>query len=521
MKKTIKIRNKNGVKEREINYIPVRFIIAILLIILETAAVIGITMLCAIYIPYFYLAMYATQVFCVLKIINSEENPDYKIPWLLFVLIVPVAGFMIYFMFYDRKLARKQIKRIQKILSQQIHTKDEKTLEKLKQEDKQAYLQANLLCKLSDTHLYQNTTATYYDMGEKLFPAMLEDMKKAEKFIFLEYFIIEEGNFWNSMLDILKEKAAAGVDVRVVYDDVGCMMTLPGNYYKTLKSYGIKAVCFSRLKGQADNEFNNRSHRKIMVIDGKVGYTGGVNIADEYINEKKLYGLWKDVGIRLEGEAVAQLTSIFLVDYELNVKTPVSEFNPYFWTGCSVENEGYMIPFGDGPRPMFKHRVAKIMLMNMLSQAQDYVYMMSPYLIIDNELCQAIENAAMRGIDVRIITPHIPDKKVVFVMTRSYYKRLTDAGVKIYEFEPGFVHAKVYISDDKYAIVGTINLDYRSLVHHFENGVWLYKHKVLGQIKEDMEETMKKSLYMTDNMIKNTLGQRFIRALVRALSPML
>ena len=330
MKKTIKIRNKNGVKEREINYIPVRFIIAILLIILETAAVIGITMLCAIYIPYFYLAMYATQVFCVLKIINSEENPDYKIPWLLFVLIVPVAGFMIYFMFYDRKLARKQIKRIQKILSQQIHTKDEKTLEKLKQEDKQAYLQANLLCKLSDTHLYQNTTATYYDMGEKLFPAMLEDMKKAEKFIFLEYFIIEEGNFWNSMLDILKEKAAAGVEVRVVYDDVGCMMTLPGNYYKTLKSYGIKAVCFSRLKGQADNEFNNRSHRKIMVIDGKVGYTGGVNIADEYINEKKLYGLWKDVGIRLEGEAVAQLTSIFLVDYELNVKTPVSEFNPYF-----------------------------------------------------------------------------------------------------------------------------------------------------------------------------------------------
>ncbi len=521
MKKKIKIRNKNGVKEREINYIPVRFIIAILLIILETAAVIGITMLCAVYIPYFYLAMYATQVFCVLKIINSEENPDYKIPWLLLVLIVPVAGFMIYFMFYDRKLARKQIKRIQKILSQQIHTKDESTLKKLEQEDKQAYLQANLLCKLSDTHLYQNTTATYYDMGEKMFLAMLEDMKKAEKFIFLEYFIIEEGHFWNSMLAILKEKVAAGVEVRVVYDDVGCMMTLPGNYYKMLRNYGIKAVCFSRLKGQADNEFNNRSHRKIMVIDGKVGYTGGVNIADEYINEKKLYGLWKDVGIRLEGEAVAQLTSIFLVDYELNVKTPVSEFNPYFWTGCSVENEGYMIPFGDGPRPMFKHRVAKIMLMNMLSQAQDYVYMMSPYLIIDNELCQAIENAAMRGIDVRIITPHIPDKKVVFVMTRSYYKRLTDAGVKIYEFEPGFVHAKVYISDDKYAIVGTINLDYRSLVHHFENGVWLYKHEVLEQIKEDMEETMKKSLYMTDNMIKNTLGQRFIRALVRALSPML
>lgn len=514
-------KNNNEVKQQGANYIPVRFLIAILLIILETAAVLTITILCAIYIPYFYLAMYATEIFCVLKIINSQENPDYKIPWLLFVLVVPVAGFMIYFMFYDRRLTKKQIKRIEKINSQQIQAKDEETLERLKAEDRQAYLQANLLCKLSNTHVYQNTESEYFDMGEKLHVAMLEDLKKAEKFIFLEYFIIEEGIFWNSILDILKEKAAKGVDVRVIYDDIGCMFTLPGDYYKTLRSYGIKAVSFARLKGQADNEFNNRSHRKIMVIDEKVGYTGGVNIADEYINEKKLFGLWKDVGIRLEGEAVAQLTSIFLADYELNVKTPVPDFNPYFWSSSSVKKDGYMIPFGDGPGPMFKRRVAKTMIMNMLNQAQHYVYMMSPYLIIDNELCQAIENAALRGIDVRIITPHIPDKKIVFVMTRSHYKRLMDAGVKIYEFEPGFVHAKVYLSDDKYAIVGTINLDYRSLVHHFENGVWIYKHEVLSQIKDDMEGTMNQSLVMTDKSIKNTLLQRAIRAFVRALSPML
>ena len=521
MKKKIVIYDKDGAKEQEINYIPVRFIIAILLIILEVAAVLTLTILCALYIPYFYLAMYATQIFCVLKIINSQENPDYKIPWLLFVLVVPVAGFMIYLMFYDRKLSKKYVKRLRTIGSQQIKTKDEATLAKLKQEDKQAYLQANQLCKLASTHVYQNTKAKYFDMGEKMFAAMVEDLKKAEKFIFLEYFIIEEGTFWNGLLDVLKEKAAAGVEVRVVYDDVGCMCTLPGDYYKTLQSCGIKAVCFSRLKGQADNEFNNRSHRKIMVIDGKVGYTGGVNIADEYINEKVLFGLWKDVGIRLEGEAVAQLTSIFLADYEMNVKTPVAEFAPYFGNGSSLADEGYVIPFGDGPNPMFKHRVAKIMIMNMLNQAQDYVYMMSPYLIIDNELCQAMENAAMRGIDVRIITPHIPDKKVVFVMTRSYYKRLMDAGVKIYEFEPGFVHAKVYLSDDKYSIVGTINLDYRSLVHHFENGVWLYKHEVLGQIKDDLENTISKSIEVTDGLIKETILQRLIRAVVRALSPML
>lgn len=521
MKKKIVIYDAGGAKEKEVNYIPVRFIIAILLILLETLAVLGIVVLCALYIPYFYLAMFATQVFCVLKIINSQENPDYKIPWLLFVLVVPVAGFMIYFMFYDRKLSKKFVKRMKKIGSQQVRTQDEETLQKLKAEDKQAYLNANLLCKLSATHVYQNTAARYFDMGEKLFAAMLEDLKKAEKFIFLEYFIIEEGIFWNSILAILKEKAAKGVEVRVVYDDVGCMCTLPGNYYKTLRDYGIKVVCFSRLKGQADNEFNNRSHRKIMVIDGKVGYTGGVNIADEYINELVLFGLWKDVGIRLEGEAVTQLTSIFLADYEMNVKTPVTEFAPYFWNGTSVKNDGYVIPFGDGPSPMFRHRVAQTMIMNMLNQAEDYVYMMSPYLIIDNELCQAMENAAMRGIDVRIITPHIPDKKIVFVMTRSYYKRLMDAGVKIYEFEPGFVHAKVYLSDDKVGIVGTINLDYRSLVHHFENGVWLYKHEVLSQIKDDMTATMSQSLSMADEPIKDTLLQRFIRAVVRAVSPML
>ena len=503
------------------NYIPVRFWIAIALIIMETAAVIGIVILCALYIPYFYIAMYATQVFCVLKIINSPENPDYKVPWLLFVLVVPVAGFMIYFMFYNRKLDRGQIKRIKKIFSQQVDTKDMGTLSELKSEDKKAYLQANQLCKISYSHLYKNTDAQYFEMGEKLFPAMVEDLKKAEKFIFMEYFIIEEGLFWNTILEILKEKAKTGVDVRVVYDDVGCMCTLPGDYHKTLNKYGIKAVCFSRLRGQADNEFNNRSHRKITVIDGRVGYTGGINLADEYINQVEKHGVWKDVGIRIEGDAVNQLTSLFLVDYELNVRTDVEPFEPYFTDGVSVKDSGYMIPFGDGPGPIYKHRVAKIAIMNMLNQAEDYVYMMTPYLIIDNELCQCIENAALRGIDVRIITPHIPDKKIIFLMTRSYYKRLKDAGVKIYEYEPGFIHAKVYISDDKYGIVGTVNMDYRSLVHHFENGIWLYNHQVLSQIKDDVEATLAQSIAVTDEHIKNTWGQRLIRALVRILSPLL
>lgn len=521
MKKKVLTYDQYGAKEREVEYIPVRFIIAIALIVLETLGVLSLTILCALHIPYFYILMYLTEIFCVLKIINSEENPEYKVPWLLFVLIVPVAGFLIYFMFYNRQLSKKWIKRMHAIREQHVHTDDQKALDKLEAEGKTAYLQANLLRKISGTHLYQNTDIQYFEMGEKLFAAMLEDLRKAEKFIFMEYFIIEEGLFWNSILDILKEKASKGVDVRVVYDDIGCMKTLPGNYYKILQGYGIKAIPFSVLRGQANNEFNNRSHRKITVIDGKVAYTGGVNIADEYINEVEKFGVWKDVGIRLEGKAVAEMTSTFLGDYEMSVKTPVSDASIYYENTVSVENEGYVIPFGDGPVPIYQRRVAKIMLLNMLNQAQEYVYMMSPYLIIDNELCEAMENAAMRGIDVRIITPHIPDQKIVFLMTRSHYKRLMDAGVKIYEYEPGFVHAKVYLSDDKYAIVGTINLDYRSLVHHFENGVWMYRHEVLETIKNDVSNTMKQSLGVTDELIKDTLVQKLIRVLVRVFSPML
>ena len=521
MKKKIIIHDRYGVKEKEIDYIPIRFIIAILLIILETTAVIVITMLCGAYIPYFYIAMWATEIFCVLKIINSEENPDYKIPWLLVTLLIPVAGFMLYFMFYNRKLTTQQVKRINKITEQQNYTDDSESFAILENEDRKAYLQAKLLCRLAHSHLYRNTKAIYFPIGEDMNKAMLNDLQRAEKFIFLEYFIIEEGIFWSGILDILKRKASQGIEVRVVYDDVGCMLTLPGDYYKTLQGYGIKAVRFSPLKGQADNEFNNRNHRKIMVIDCKIGYTGGVNIADEYINQKKLFGKWKDVGIRLNGEAVKQLTSIFLADYELNVRTPVEDFSPYFNDTISILDDGYTVPFGDGPNPMFKHRAAKTMIMNILNQAQDYVYMMSPYLIIDNELCQTIENAAMRGVDVRIITPHIPDKKIVFMMTQSYYKRLTEAGVRIFEYKPGFVHAKVYLSDDEYAIVGTINLDYRSLVHHFENGVWLYKHNVLAEIKSDMTATMSECIEMNKTNIKDNIVQKLIRSLVRIFSPML
>ena len=521
MKKTIRYDVNEKTVEKEVNYIPVRYIIAVLITLFEVLAVIGIVVALCYFVPYFYLAAYATEIFCIIRIIASDDNPDYKVPWLLFVLIIPVAGFMLYFLFYSRKLQRKYIKRLNELNSNAYQTEDEALLSSLQKEDRTAAAQAKMLMNIAETHLFTNTRQEYFPLGEDMHCRMLTDLEKAEKFIYMEYFIIEEGKFWNSILEILKRKAAAGVEVKVLYDDIGCMMTLPGDYHKILRSYGIEATPFSRLRGNADSEFNNRSHRKILVIDGKVGYTGGVNIADEYINEIVKFGHWKDTAIRLEGQAVWELTKLFLVDFGINVKKMSAARKDLYPVQPGISEPGYIIPFGDGPHPIYARRVGKSVIQNMLSGATRYAWMTSPYLIIDNDLCTDLENAALRGVDVRIIVPHVPDKKLVFTMTQSFYHRLMAAGVKIYEYEPGFVHAKSYLADDAYAMIGTINLDYRSLVHHFENGVWMYKCEAVYALKKDILETFEKCIEVTPDMLKTNLLQRALRAVVRIFAPML
>ena len=520
MKQKYSYQEGDKTVEREYQYIPFRYILAVLITLFEVLAVIGIVFALCYYVPYFYLAAWATEIFCVIRIIASDDNPDYKVPWLLFVLIIPIAGFMLYFMFYSRTLQKKYIKRLNAMKNMGYKRGNTELFAKLQQEDPVAASQAKMLCDIAESSLFTDTKQEYFPLGEDMHARLLEDLRRAQKFIYMEYFIIEEGKFWNSILDILKEKAAQGVDVKVLYDDIGCMATLPGDYSKTLKAYGIEAAPFSRLKGNADSEFNNRSHRKITVIDGKIGYTGGVNIADEYINEVQKYGHWKDTAIRLEGEAVWELTKLFLVDFGINVKKIPNIRNDLYPT-AEVEEKGYVIPFGDGPHPIYERRVGKSVIQNILSSATRYAWMTSPYLIIDNDLCTDLENAALRGVDVRIIVPHIPDKKLVFGMTQSFYHRLMGAGVKIYEYEPGFIHAKSYLADDKYAMIGTINLDYRSLVHHFENGVWMYNCESINHLKADMEATLAKCILVTPDMLKTNLLQRFIRAVVRIFAPML
>ena len=505
---------------REYIYIPTRYIIAGAITVLEILAILAIMVALCINVPLFYILAMITQAVCIVRIIASDDNPDYKVPWLLFVTVLPVIGFMLYFMFYSRKLKPRFVRRLRELKENSYAKDDTAEFAQLKKQSNTAYRHAKMLCNISESHLFTNTKQTYFPSGSSMFEKMTEDLKAAKHYIFLEFFIIEEGKFWNTILEILKQKVSEGVDVRVMYDDIGCMKTLPGNYAKTLNSYGINAVPFSRLRGHADNEFNNRNHRKMLVIDGHIGYTGGINLADEYIGHTIRFGHWKDTGLRLEGEAVWELTKLFLIDFGINVKN----FAPpelALFPEHKTSDGGFIVPFGDGPRPIYSRMVGKSVIQNMLYSARDYVYMTTPYLIIDNDLCTDIENTSMRGVDVKIIVPHIPDKKVVFGMTKSYYKRLMDAGVEIYEYEPGFIHAKNYLCDDTIAMTGTINLDYRSLVHHFENGVWMYNCSCIDHMKADMLDTLDKSILVTPDMLKANIVQRLIRSVVRIFAPLL
>ena len=470
MKKKYRHKIKDKELEIEYTYIPLRYILAVLITCAEFLLIIGAILAICYYFKWFFIVTVVIQIACVIKIVSSDDNPDYKAPWLLVVLLLPIAGFTLYFLLYSRQLGRRYRKRFAEISKANYKFNDESTFCKLKEESEIAHAQAKMLCNIADTHLFANTKQQYFASGEMAWPIILSDLKNAEKFIYLEFFIIESGKFWDSVLDILKEKAQKGVEVKLVYDDIGCMKTLPADYFYYLKKRGIQATPFSILKANTNSEFNNRSHRKMIIVDGKVAYTGGINLADEYVNEKKRFGYWKDCAIRVEGRCVWEFIELFLIDYGMNVIRLPQRRTDYY-PNAKFEEKGYLIPFGDGPTPLYERRVAMSAIQNMIDCATDYCWITTPYLIPDNDTCLSLERAALKGVDVRIVLPGIPDKKVIFSISRSYYLRLIKAGVKIYEYTPGFIHSKIYLVDDAYAIVGTVNLDYRSLAHNFENGV--------------------------------------------------
>ena len=457
----------------------------------------------------------------ILAIVNRNMPPESKVTWLLFA-VVPVFGFLLYLMFGERRLSKKEIQQLEKMDSMKFREDNSYDLRvELKQENKSAFgIVKSLLSMDHNADVYDGTASQYFSLGEEMFEAMLDDLRSAKKFIFLEFYIIDPGLMWNRILEILVDKVQQGVEVKLLYDDIGCMATLSGDYTKRLRKMGIDAHKFNKVIPRMTVAYNNRDHRKILVVDGQVGYTGGINLADEYINHIVRFGHWKDGGVRLEGGAVKALTRLFLMNWYIN-RGEITDFDRYHFDSQRVEGKGLYIPYGSGPKPIYKEQVGKTVYQNIINQAIDYVYITTPYLIIDYDLTEDIKNAAMRGVDVRIVTPCIPDKKLIQIVTRGAYPDLLEAGVRIYEYTPGFIHSKNVISDDELAVVGTINFDYRSLVHHYENAVLMYQTETIADIKQDFEGLFDISKEISLETLQNSWYQRLLKEIMQLFAPLL
>ena len=401
----------------------------------------------------FYLASLTLSIIIVFIIINNKSNPSYKIAWIVPVMIFPIFGGLFYLLYGGNKLStREKLKMvIQNIEMTNSLKQDDEIIKKIGDKSIYAKNQSEYILNYAKCPVYNNTETTYFKIGEEKFEALLRELKKAEKFIFLEYFIIQEGKMFNSILEILEEKAKQGVDVRLIYDDVGCIVTLPHNYKNTLEAKGIKCRVFNPIKPFFTRRLNNRDHRKIVVIDGDVGFTGGINLADEYINEYEKHGYWKDAGIMLKGDAVWNLTVMFLSmwDYIDNKEEDYIKFKPS--KNKYYNSKGYVQPFDDSP--LINEPIGETVYLNLINKAKDYIYINTPYLIIDNEMATALKIAAKSGVDIKIVTPYIPDKKFVHAVTKSYYESFIKDGIEIYEFTPGFMHAKTFVVDDEYGVV--------------------------------------------------------------------
>ena len=470
----------------------------------------------------FYLASLTLSIIIVFIIINNKSNPSYKIAWIVPVMIFPIFGGLFYLLYGGNKLStREKLKMvIQNIEMTNSLKQDDEIIKKIGDKSIYAKNQSEYILNYAKCPVYNNTETTYFKIGEEKFEALLRELKKAEKFIFLEYFIIQEGKMFNSILEILEEKAKQGVDIRLIYDDVGCIVTLPHNYKNTLEAKGIKCRVFNPIKPFFTRRLNNRDHRKIVVIDGDVGFTGGINLADEYINEYEKHGYWKDAGIMLKGDAVWNLTVMFLSmwDYIDNKEEDYIKFKPS--KNKYYNSKGYVQPFDDSP--LINEPIGETVYLNLINKAKDYIYINTPYLIIDNEMATALKIAAKSGVDIKIVTPYIPDKKFVHAVTKSYYESFIKDGIEIYEFKPGFMHAKTFVVDDEYGVVGSINLDFRSLYLHYECGVWLYKTESIKSMKDDYLETLKRCHKVTMEECKNTSSiRKVLRLIIRMFAPLL
>ncbi|MCI7740757.1 MAG: phospholipase D-like domain-containing protein [Clostridiales bacterium] len=493
-----------------------------LLLLLQVALVLTAFMLCQQYVPHLIVLQSIFVVVMVLYLINSDFDPSAKITWLVFIMIVPVFGTL--FLLYTRMdVGHRALRdRLRLFVDQtkDVLPQSERALKGLEEASPESVALDRYLNLTGCFPVYDQTEVSYFPLGEKKFEEMLKQLEQAEHFVFLEYFIIEEGEMWGRILEILARKAAEGVEVRLMYDGTNEFATLPSSYPQKLRELGIKCKAFAPIAPFVSTHYNYRDHRKILVIDGHTAFTGGVNLSDRYINREEVFGHWKDTAVMLKGEAVKSFTLLFLQMWNIDEKEP--RFEPYL--SCPAEPvkdaPGYVIPYGDTPVDGF--RVGEMVYIDILNRAKDYVHIMTPYLILDGELDTALRFAAERGVEVSIILPGIPDKKTPYALAKTHYASLIRAGVNIYEYTPGFVHAKVFSSDGRKAVVGTINLDYRSLYHHFECAAYMVDTPCIGDIEADFADTLKKCHLVTLEDVKHIkTGMKLRGILSKAIATLL
>lgn len=474
----------------------------LLFLIIQLVAVFLMQTVFSSYLPHYYIFSRVFSAAMVLYLFNSGADPSSKLTWLVIIMIIPFFGaLMLLFTRSDigHRVLRDRfigvVERSKKVLKQETYA-----MERFENEAHHAVGLYRYLMRNGCHPVFTDTKVTYFPLGEDKYQAMLRELEKAEHYIYLEYFIIDEGEMWGNVLEVLLRKVKQGVDVRLMYDGTCEITLLPHNYIKRLGDLGIKCKTFSPLRPFMSTHYNYRDHRKILVIDGHTAFTGGVNLADEYINRRERFGHWKDTAVMLQGDAARSFALMFLQMWNVNGKTV--DFGGFL--NCppapKYEEPGFVIPYGDCP--LDDERVGELVYMDILNRAERYVHIMTPYLILDGEMETALRFAAERGVDVRLILPGIPDKKLPYALAKTHYASLISSGVKIYEYTPGFVHAKVFACDDREAVVGTINLDYRSLYHHFECAAYMYDKPCIKEIERDFLETQTKCRVVTEETIK-------------------
>ncbi|MBQ3471774.1 MAG: cardiolipin synthase [Clostridia bacterium] len=472
-----------------------------------------------------------TTLFSAILIIievNRSGEPTFKMTWIVLIAIIPVFGGLLYMFMRIRTVAwniDENYKKIQEINKRYLSC-DKELLRFLAEQDKLENSFIDYLQVYGGSPAYGSTNVKYYPIGEDMYEAMRQELQNAEKFIFMEFFIINTmSRMWEEILQILKTKVSQGVEVRVMFDAMGCIATMPRDYDEYLQRLGIKCHIFSPIMPLISTHQNNRDHRKILVVDGKCAFSGGINIADEYINEKVRFGHWKDTGFKICGNGVAGFTAMFLDMWNVNAERVedggiyINATNETNFPETNSVN-GVVVPFGD--TPFDEEYVGKRAYLHNLESASDYVYIMTPYLVIDNEMFESMKYASQRGVDVKIIMPHIPDKAYAFYLARTYYKELLRAGIEIYEYTPGFIHAKMSVSDGKRAIVGTINHDYRSLYLHYECAAYMLDTPAIADMEKDFAATLAKSQRITlEDIKKFNIFTRMIGHIMRLVAPLL